>query len=55
MASRQEEPSELDNGLVAFFETISVWIIGIVGVIILGSIFMITIRFIIGLSQGFNI
>ena len=41
MASRQEEPgeyeeeyeSESDKGLVAFFETISVWIIGTITVI----------------------
>jgi preprotein translocase subunit SecG len=27
MASRQEEPSEVDKGIVAFLETITAWII----------------------------
>ena len=55
MASRQEEPSELDNGLVAFFETISVWIIGTITVIILAGILMTVINFIIGSMNNFGI
>ena len=64
MASRQEEPateyeeeyeSESDKGLVAFFETISVWIIGIITVIILAGMLRLVIGFIIGSMNNFGI
>ena len=40
MASRQEEPSEVDKGIVAFLETITIIGLVMIALFIIGNFFM---------------